>query len=176
MAVNAVTELAARKIRKSAAFCGDFRRLSSGEKISTPEMNTAPKTTAKNVVMITDVLKILLLSAPGKNLIIEKSSPNRESRTSSIIEAISAVAVPTSCGEYSFAASIQKMKPKPADEVDVSRIKKEFLRRGSRRWCFISVRVFGIIIIIPAPQPQSQIDRFLEAHISPHTRPQQAKP
>jgi len=59
MAVNAVTELAARKIRKSAAFRGDFRRCSSGEKTSTPAINTAPKTTAKVVVMIADVLKIL---------------------------------------------------------------------------------------------------------------------
>jgi len=62
MAVNAVTELAARKIRKSAAFRGDLRRPSSGEMMSTPAMNTAPKMTAKKVVMIADVLKILLLS------------------------------------------------------------------------------------------------------------------
>ena len=93
-----MTELAARKMRKSAAFRGDFRRLSSGERMSTHVMNIAPKTTAKNVVMIADVLKILLLSAPGKNLIIEKSSPNLESNTSSIIEEIRAVAIPTSCG------------------------------------------------------------------------------
>ena len=47
MPVNAVTELAARKIRKSAAFRGDFRRCSSGERMSTPTMNSAPKMTAK---------------------------------------------------------------------------------------------------------------------------------
>ena len=94
--VNAVTELAARKIRKSAAFRGDFRRWSSGERMSTPAMNTAPKTTAKKVVMIADVLKILLLSAPGKNRMIDASSPNLERSTSSAIEEISAVAMPTS--------------------------------------------------------------------------------
>ncbi|MHC1595634.1 MAG: hypothetical protein ACXQTO_02060 [Candidatus Syntropharchaeales archaeon] len=76
IAVNAVTELAARNIRKSAAFCGDFRRWSSGEKISTPAMNITPKMTAKKVVMSADVLKILLLSLPGKKRMIEKSSPN----------------------------------------------------------------------------------------------------
>ncbi len=96
MAVNAVTELAARKNRKSAAFRGDFRRWSSGEKMSTPAMNTAPKMTAKEVVMIADVLKILLLSAPGKKRMIEKSSPNRERSTSRAIEEMSAVAIPTS--------------------------------------------------------------------------------
>jgi len=97
MAVNAVTELAARKIRKNAAFCGDFRRdPSSGERTSTPAMNTAPKMTAKKVVMSADVLKILLLSAPGKKRMIEKSSPNMDSSTSSAIEEISAVAIPTS--------------------------------------------------------------------------------
>jgi len=66
--VNAVTELAARKIRKSAAFRGDFRRWSSGERMSTPAMNTTPKMIAKEVVMIADVLKILLLSLPGKTV------------------------------------------------------------------------------------------------------------
>jgi|GEM_PF-6724077 len=99
MPVNAVTELAARKIRKSAAFRGDFRRWSSGERVSTPAMNTAPKTTAKKVVMIADVLKILLLSAPGKKRMIDASSPNLERSTSRPIEEISAVAIPTSCGE-----------------------------------------------------------------------------
>ena len=131
--VNAVTELAARKIRKSAAFRGDFRRWSSGEKMSTPAMNTAPKTTAKNVVMIADVLKILLLSCIGKNLMIEKSSPNLESKTSRAIEEMSAVAIPTSSFGQNFAASIQKMKPKPEEVIDVSMMKREFLKRGSRR-------------------------------------------
>jgi len=95
--VNAVTELAARKIRKSAAFRGGFRRdPSSGERMSTPAMNTAPKTTAKKVVMIADVLNILLLSAPGKKRMIDASSPNLERSTSRAIEEISAVAIPTS--------------------------------------------------------------------------------
>ena len=96
IAVNAVTELAARKIRKSAAFRGDFRRCSSGERMSIPAINTAPKMTAKKVVMIADVLKILLLSFVGKNLMIDASSPNLDSSTSSAIEEISAVAMPTS--------------------------------------------------------------------------------
>lgn len=98
MAVNAVTELAARNIRKSAAFCGDFRRPSSGERMSTPAMNIAPNMTAKEVVISADVLKILLLSAPGKKRMIEKSSPNLERSTSRAIEEMRAVAMPTSCG------------------------------------------------------------------------------
>ena len=50
----------------------------------------------KKVVMIADVLKILLLSAPGKNRMIDASSPNLDSSTSRAIEEISAVAMPTS--------------------------------------------------------------------------------
>ena len=46
--------------------------------------------------MIADVLNILLLSFVGKNLMIDASSPNLESSTSSAIEEISAVAMPTS--------------------------------------------------------------------------------
>ena len=96
MAVSAVTELAARKSRKNIAFCGDFRKWSSGEKMSTPAINIAPKITAKEVVMIIDVLKTLLLSFVGKNLMIEKSSPNLERSTSRATEEIRAVAMPTS--------------------------------------------------------------------------------
>ena len=55
--------------------------------------------------MIADVLKILLLSAPGKKRMIEKSSPNRERSTSRAIEEISAVAIPSLAG-YSLSASI----------------------------------------------------------------------
>jgi hypothetical protein len=96
MPVNAVTELAARKIRKSAAFCDDFRRWSCGENMSTPLMNTTPKITAKTVVVIAHVLKILLLSCVGTNLMIEKSSPNLENNTIRAIEEIREVAMPTS--------------------------------------------------------------------------------
>ena len=107
---------------------------------------------------------------------IEKSSPNLESKTSSIIEEISAVAMPTSCGEYSFAASIQKMKPKPADEMDVSMMKREFLMRGSLRWYPISALVFGIAIFMQAPRLQPQTVPPPEAIASTDMRPQQAKP
>ncbi|MEA1906148.1 MAG: hypothetical protein U9N12_04220 [Euryarchaeota archaeon] len=50
----------------------------------------------EKVALIADVLKILFLSAPEKKRIIEKSSPNSERSTSSAIEEISVVAIPTS--------------------------------------------------------------------------------
>ncbi len=96
MLVNVVTEFAMRNIKKSPAICGDFKRLSSGEKTFTPAINIIPKTTAKEVVIIVDVLKILLLSCVGKNRIIAKSSPNLESSMRRAIVEIKAVAMPTS--------------------------------------------------------------------------------
>ena len=52
----------------------------------------------------------------------------------------------------------EKMLPLPAEEIAVNIMKMEFLRRGSRRWYFISALVFGIAIFIhPAPQRFSRL-------------------
>jgi len=131
LAVSCVIEFAARKIRKSKVFCGDISKCSSGENISTPAINITPKIKETRVVIIIDVLKILLLSLVGQNLMIEKSSPSLEISISNVIEEIRAVAIPTSFAELNFAASIQKIKPKPAPEMDVRIMKNEFINNGS---------------------------------------------
>jgi len=44
------------------------------------------------------------------------------------------------------------MLPLPEPDIAVSMMKMEFLRRGSRRWYWISALVFGIAIFIHIPQ------------------------
>ena len=99
--------------------------------MSMPIIKTVPNKIAGKVVIITEVPKILFLSFIGKKRIIEKSNPNLEINISNPIEDISAVAIPTSSTGYNFAASIQKIKPNPAPEIEVSMMKNEFLNNGS---------------------------------------------
>jgi hypothetical protein len=106
-------------------------------------MNMSPITTVKKVVMSAVVLKMLLLSFSGKNLIIATSRPNLERRMMRLIEDISAVAIPTSSFGYSLAARTQKKKPNAADEREVSIMKNEFLYRGSLN-CLIILDTIGV--------------------------------
>jgi hypothetical protein len=53
--------------------------------------------------------------------------------------------------------------------MDVSMMKREFLRRGSRRWCRISALVFGIAILIRVPNLDRKPILFRKP-ASPHTR------
>jgi hypothetical protein len=62
---------------------------------------------------------------------MEKSKPSLEKRTTSPMEDIRPVAIPTSSTVYSFAAIIQKKKPHTALNVLVIAMKNEFLKRGS---------------------------------------------
>jgi hypothetical protein len=101
--------------------------LNFGEIYLEININIIDKNTANVVVTITDELKILVLSISGKNLITEKSKPSLESITIRFMEEIKAVAIPTSSLGYNFAASIQKMKPNPAEVKEVNIMKNEFL-------------------------------------------------
>ncbi|MCC7554551.1 MAG: hypothetical protein KO254_00295 [Methanoculleus marisnigri] len=85
-------------------------------------MKINPKIRENSVVMTIDVLYTTLLSRAGKYRMIEKSKPTFARRTIRLIEEIRAVAIPTSCGVYIFAAAIQKMNPKNALDRYVSKI------------------------------------------------------
>jgi hypothetical protein len=105
----------------------DFSMPSSGDHTSVPAIKMIPKRTAKNVEIMTDVLNTVLLSLVGKNRIMDWLRPKFDSETSRSIDEISAIAIPTSSIGYTFAASIQKMKPKPTLARELRIMKKEFL-------------------------------------------------
>jgi len=85
-------------------------------------MKINPKIRESNVVIAIEVLYTTLLSRTGKYRIIEKSRPTFAKRTIRLMEEIKAVAIPTSCGVYNFAAMIQKTNPKSALDIFVSKM------------------------------------------------------
>jgi hypothetical protein len=85
-------------------------------------MKINPKIRENNVVMTIEVPYTTLLSRTGKYRMIEKSKPTFAKRTTKLMEEIKTVAIPTSCGVYSFAATIQKMNPKSALDIFVSKM------------------------------------------------------
>jgi hypothetical protein len=77
------------------------------------------------------VLKTFFGSHSGMKRIIELSKPRRDRRIIISRQAIRADAIPTSSIEYMFAAKSQKKKPKPASNILLRLMKKEFLKRES---------------------------------------------
>lgn len=123
---------------------------SSGDQTSIVKMKNIPAATATMVVLINAVPKTLLLSRLGKNLTTDLSRPSLEMRMSRPIDEIRAVAMPTSSCVYNFAASIQKIRPKPAAENEVSMMKMEFLYNGSLRYRRRSSKFLGSLTPIMA--------------------------